>query len=363
MRRRHFLALCGATTTGAAFPGALWAQDGETKTITGTGEVVIAALGGTLQDNQRAAYVEPFAKESGINARLVSYSKLSEALAQHRTGNVAWDVIYMSGGGMLALQQEGALQKIEYGELDEAERAGIKPQSLLQPYGAPDAAFTRVLAYSTKTFASEPRPHSWADVWDVGKFPGPRCLGGFSGTLSPDFEFALLADGVPMDKLYPLDIDRAFKSLDRIRPHVAKFWETGALAPQMLTDGEAVIASAYANRIGDLQKAGAPVAFDWNQGMMYMGYWGILTGAKNYANAMKFISFATRGKSQADFVALNPMGPANSNAFKFILPENGSKLPTAPENIDKQFIYNDEWWASNRQKVQSQWDDWLLSGQ
>lgn len=31
---------------------------------------------------------------------------------------------------------------------------------------------------------------------------------------------ALLADGVPAGKLYPLDIDRAFKKRETIRPNI-----------------------------------------------------------------------------------------------------------------------------------------------
>ena len=37
-----------------------------------------------------------------------------------------------------------------------------------------------------------------------------------------------MADGVPWDKVYPMDIDRAFKSLDRIKPHVDVWWTSGA---------------------------------------------------------------------------------------------------------------------------------------
>jgi putative spermidine/putrescine transport system substrate-binding protein len=351
MRRRDFLTFCGAAAAGSAFPGVVRADEGE---------VVIAALGGTLQDNQRAAYVEPFEKATGVKARLISYTSISEVMAQSASGKVAWDVVYMSGGGMISLQNRDALAKIEYGELEEDERKGL--QALSQPYGAPDAAFTRTLAYNTKKFTAESHPRSWVDVWDVKKYPGPRSLGGFSGTLSPDFEFALLADGVPMDKLYPLDMDRAFASLNKIRPSVVKFWETGALAPQMLTDGEAVIVSAYANRIDDLRRSGAPVAFEWDQGMIYMGYWGILKGARNFKNAMKFIAYATKGKSQATFVSMNPMGPANTNAFKYIEADKQTLLPTSPANIGKQFVYNDEWWAKNRESVQKRWDDWILGG-
>ena len=36
--------------------------------------------------------------------------------------------------------------------------------------------------------------------------------------------------GVPMDKIYPVALDRAFRSLSRIRAAIPKFWDTGALS-------------------------------------------------------------------------------------------------------------------------------------
>src|SRR6516165_2101981 len=50
--------------------------------------------------------------------------------------------------------------------------------------------------------------------------------------------FALLADGVPRDKLYPLDIDRAFKKLDRIKPHIKVWWREGNQSQQLIRDSE-----------------------------------------------------------------------------------------------------------------------------
>ena len=59
-------------------------------------------------------------------------------------------------------------------------------------------------------------PKSWVDFWDVKRFPGARglCINDSPRTLI----FALLADDVPADRLYPLDVDRAFKKLDQIKP-------------------------------------------------------------------------------------------------------------------------------------------------
>ena len=42
----------------------------------------------------------------------------------------------------------------------------------------------------------------------------------------------------------PIDIDRALKSLSRIRPAIRKFWDTGALSAQMLSNKEVVLGSA-----------------------------------------------------------------------------------------------------------------------
>ena len=36
-----------------------------------------------------------------------------------------------------------------------------------------------------------------------------------------------MADGVAPDKLYPLDVDRAFKKLEEIKPNITVWWTSG----------------------------------------------------------------------------------------------------------------------------------------
>ena len=69
--------------------------------------------------------------------------------------------------------------------------------------------FSTVIGWNTKTYGDQ-RPQSWADFWDVKKFPGTRSYRNAVPTLEP----ALMADGVPRDKVYaalsaPGGIDRA----------------------------------------------------------------------------------------------------------------------------------------------------------
>src|SRR5205823_2462578 len=86
------------------------------------------------------------------------------------------------------------------------------------------------------------QPKSWADWWDVKKFPGARSMRDHP---VDNLEFALIADGVAMDKLYPLDVDRAFKKLDQIKPHVNVWWSTGQQPAQLLLDKQFWIDDAW----------------------------------------------------------------------------------------------------------------------
>ena len=62
--------------------------------------------------------------------------------------------------------------------------------------------WAQVLAYRTDAFKGAV-PKGWADFWDTKKFPGDRAMVGTSAGGWPEMEFALMAAGVPADKLYP----------------------------------------------------------------------------------------------------------------------------------------------------------------
>ena len=63
------------------------------------------------------------------------------------------------------------------------------------------------------------KPLSWADFWNVKDFPGKRALPDYASYALP---LALLADGVKPENLYPLDVDRAFASLQKIKGSIAE---------------------------------------------------------------------------------------------------------------------------------------------
>src|SRR5207249_11889199 len=115
-------------------------------------------------------------------------------------------------------------------------------------YGLGTIYYSMNISFRTDVYPKGKHPRSMPEFWDVKKFPGGRTLANVSG-LFMTLEHGLLADGVPFDKIYPIDIDRAFASLDRVKPQVVKWWSPGALPIQMLADKEVNLAIAYSGRI------------------------------------------------------------------------------------------------------------------
>jgi putative spermidine/putrescine transport system substrate-binding protein len=199
-------------------------------------------------------------------------------------------------------------------------------------------------------------PRSWADFWNVDRFPGRR--GMFRGTLQT-LEIALLADGVAPDKLYPLDLDRAFKSLDKIKPHIHVWWTSAAQSVQLVLDGEVDLISGWANRMYAAVAQGAQFRRVWNQAIMGFEGWAVPKGTKNRDTAMEFLAFAARPERQAAFAKLQPVGPTNRGAYKFISDDLARELPTSPANLAGLAYEDAEWIGANLPRIEERWSQWI----
>jgi putative spermidine/putrescine transport system substrate-binding protein len=321
------------------------------------GKVVVRTIGGAYEEANVKAIFEPFMKSTGIEVVKVP-ATLGKLLAMFESGNIELDVVDAGELGVLSLSQKGALDKINYKAWKLTNPDDIDPAVRRDDMVA-DIFFSSVLGYNNQTFPTGKQPRNWAEFWDLKKFAGPRMLADIaSGAV--DLEFALLADGVAKDKLYPIDVNRAFKALDRVRPSIRTFWDTGALSAQMLADKEVVLGSIWNGRLQAVADKGAPLAIEWNEAMLQTQYWAVLKGAKNAENAQRFIDFACQPENQAALAKLIPYGPSNRQAFKSIPADVAARLPSSPENRQKAFLQNGKWWADNRAAVSERWSQWLL---
>ena len=225
-----------------------------------------------------------------------------------------------------------------------------------RPYAAGHLVFSTILAYRQDLFPASGGPRGWNDFWDVRTFPGKRGLRrNPRGTL----EIALLADGVPAEQLYPLDVPRALNKLHQLMPYLV-FWESGAQPVQLLANKTVVMSSAYNGRVFDAaNKEKLPLTWQFNQGLMEVEFWAVPKNSQNLQAAFDFIKFSLDAQRQAEFVNAMAYGPTNSAALRWVRADVLLAIPSSKDALPNQVPVNAEWWAANESTVSAQWDEWL----
>lgn len=318
----------------------------------GSGQVVVAGWGGAIQDAQIKYIYEPFTEETGIEVIVSGPPNTARIKAMVDSGNVEWDLVEGTMDYIGTLGRE-YFQKFPDSVL---ETKGMN-EDFVDEYGVGYYTFTTNIGWNTDKY--EQGMESWADFWDFEKFPGTRTLqGGQSGP--PPIELALLADGVPVDELYPLDLDRAFEKLDELKPHVPQWWSSGSQPGQMMISGQADAASIWSGRVYTLQQEGAAIEKTWNSGMFNTTRWVVPNGAKHAENAFKLAEYSIQPEVQARVWGHYPAGPTNMLAFESMDEEWAKTLPTHPSNVEKGFEVNHEWWGEHRAEAVERWNEWVL---
>ncbi|WP_405866630.1 ABC transporter substrate-binding protein [Streptomyces sp. NBC_00005] len=357
--RRVFLRGVGAVAAGMAATALTGCGTGTSRSVDGgsgknSKTLVVRNSGGTYGDaNQKAVY-DPFTKETGIQVKVVNI-EYAQMLAQIKQGRPQFDVIDDSMADFVLFKQAGATETLDFDRLKNFKNAGIA-KSLVTSNAVGKNYWASVMAYRTDAFGGK-KPSSWADFWDTKAFPGSRALQALDADL-PELEFALLADGVDPDKLYPLDVDRAFRSLDAIKGDVKKFWDTGALPGVLLGRKEVVASSVWHGRLDALIKGGAPLAYQWNGARRQSNALGIPKGAANLDAAYKLVDFSLRPEVQAHYAELYPMAPTVPAAYKKLSSTTAANLASSPAHLESGFDLDVEWWIKHQDAVSKRWQEW-----
>jgi putative spermidine/putrescine transport system substrate-binding protein len=343
--------ICGAAVLAGVWslaPRSAWAQD----RFAGK-KIVFASWGGAYQDAEKAGYCDPFARKSGATVLQdgpVDYAKLRTMI---ETGEPIWDVVDVQDFFVLTAGKAGLLEKIDTAVVD-VNRVDPK---FRQDFGVGNMVFSFNLGYNTAAFPKDRVPKTWADFFDLQKFPGPRSL---RDTPQPVLESALLGDGVDPKALYPLDVERAFRKLDGIKSQ-SVLWSSSSQSQQLLVDRTAVMGMINNGRAFDSVQKGASLAISWEQNLQAGDYLVIPRGSKHRDVAMALIDEMTLPENQAEVANLMALAPTNPEAFKFIHPEVSPWLSTLPENDRKGIMIDKDYWRDNLAPLTEKWTAWKLS--
>lgn len=316
-----------------------------------SGKLVIADNGGSLGAAIKEAYVQPFEKSSGITVTGDSQdSTLGPVKAQVQAGNVKWDVVYLAPIDSALAAQEGLLEPINYSIV---KKDGLRAGAT-DTYRVAAMYSASVIGWNSKLLSNI---DSATALFDLKKYPGKRAI----RTTTPYgvLEIALMADGVSPDKLYPLDVDRAFRKLDTIKEHTI-FYSANEQGVQLLASGETSIGILPNGRAFNARNNGQPIDTTFKNGVMFVDYWVVPKGAKNSVNAMKFLNSLSDTEAQMKVGRIMAYGGNNPKADAQYDAKHQMNMPTSALNEASLVQLDADWWAKNLTSVFKRWQQWLV---
>lgn len=317
-----------------------------------SGSVTITSTGGSFLDILTKTVFNPFTDEAGIKVNTVPAPDLAKIQAMQTTGNVEWDIYQNAGTNVASGSKRGFWDKLDPAMFD-LEDLTVPPRSDSVTFETYPSGIT----WDPKKYGPGKHPANFAEFFDVKGIPGRRCFRKLpDGTL----EAALLADGVAPKNIYPLDLDRAFKVLDRLKS--SSVW--AATTPQtvsLVQTGEVDFSFTYSGRVKATTEpgGGVPLAFSLEQNQIFTDALAVLKGAPNKENALKLIAYILRPEVQARLENEFGLMPVSKKAFPMLSADVRKWLPDM--NNSENLIINDAYWADNYETVSRRFQEWLLS--
>jgi putative spermidine/putrescine transport system substrate-binding protein len=335
--------------------------------------LAIATWGGAYARSQERAYFAPYRllkpnlDIKTINAGGDSVAMLRE---QVKAKKVEWDLVDVTAADAIRLCKEGVALPLWPDYHLQSAPDGTPPtqdfgQTIVAPCFVPEIVYSTTFGYRIDKVKQ--KPESLCDVFDTTRFPGKRAL---EKRPINNLEWALVCDGVPAEQIYEVldsdeGVERALRRLSAIK-HEIIWWTGGEEPATLLADGDVVFASAYNGRLFALVTAKNPrVAMLWDRQVFDFDGWIIPKGAPNLDAALSFIRFATDTQRLADQASYIPYGPARRSSTLAVGKhadfgiDMKPHMPTQADNARTTLIYNYDWWAAHRDRVDARFQEWL----
>lgn len=351
-RRNHVYSL-----TGLAVAIAVFVTD---RPVNAKDQVIIASTGGAYDHALKEAWFDPFTAATGIAVTIVSATNAemrAKATAMVKSDNVSWD-LYLEGEIQAASDAHHQVTEDLTSfcarfstKADLASNACAAGGALLQ-------STATLLAYRQND-NRQATPETWADMWDLGKFPGGRAFPNFDDPWRV-IAAALLADGVKKDDLFPLDLDRAFRKLDEIRDGVTLWWKTGDQSVQGFRNGEYDLGQIWLTRAQAMKNEGLPIGWSYKASFLVGDRIALIKGAPNRENALKLIAFWLDNPAvQAKACDVLSCTPPSTEAISLMSVETRQSMPTMAEIKDSVIVPDAAWINANATMLLQRWNNWV----
>jgi putative spermidine/putrescine transport system substrate-binding protein len=325
--------------------------------------VTVVSWGGAYTESQKLGYGDPTAAKLGIPVDWVDYTGgLSEIKAQKEAGAITWDIMDVYAKDTIIGCDEGIFVEFDF-DKDFAPAPDGTPASqdfftsMPSKCAVGNILYSWNFAYNDATIGDK-KPKTIKDFFNTKKFPGKRAI--YKGAMS-NLEIALVADGVKASgsqaggdllyrKMEGAGIDRALNKIKALCTDPnggCVFWNAGAQPPELLANGEVVMATGWNGRFFNAQMEGTPLVQVWDAQILDYEYFAMVKGGPNDANgkAMKVLREMTSSEGlagSAKYIAYAPWRKSSIAVMEAGEPwyKDGKTnmvphMPTAPKKSKK----------------------------
>lgn len=346
MPARTFLAAVALLAASALAPRSVVASPNDL-TIVLRDESMLHAMG--------SAFVQPFTVLTGTPVQQQLWEGGIDTLrTQAKATDDTWDLVLVDADELAAGCTEGLFEKLDWSAIGGKDHY---VPAAVSDCGAGALIVTTVLAWDKDKLPVAP---SWADFWDVAKYPGKRGLRkGVRGNL----EFALMADGVaPADVYKTLSssegLDRGFRKLDQLRPYIV-WWSTEAEAAHILASGDVLMTSAPSGQIATMAAHDHKnFGLQFTASLSEIQSWAIMKGSPATRMAQQFLYFTGMLAVERRLLQQNGDAGLAKGLNEGLSPELAAISPGNPANLAAGLKIDAAFWRDNLPKLRQRFEAW-----
>jgi putative spermidine/putrescine transport system substrate-binding protein len=322
----------------------------------GAGSLVYSGFGSSSDDAMEETVFKPFTADTGTKVTMDAASEniVAKLRAASAAGDVPWSLIRIEEEDAVVLQKQGLIEPLPE-DLKERISGKFGPDSVTD-YGIPYIDYSSVLICNSKLV--DPCPTNMAEFFDTEHFKGPRTM--YADGWLDNLVFALEADGMAPDEIFPLDVDRAFAKLDEIRDSIDVWWTNSDQSEQIFRDGEVAMGPIWSGRAASLVAEGKGIEPEFEGSLLARELWVVPKGAPNPEGAYELMEwYADHPAAVGAFITERRIGIDMPAAYEHVPKEVTDALPTSPANAAPAVKVDFDWVTENRDAVYKRWQEWL----
>lgn len=325
-------------------------------------KLTVAGWGGASNDSTREAYLDPFEADEGVGASFVDApgTQLARLQAQNEAGKIEWDTFDgLPGDAAFILDEKGYLAPLPADLKADFEKT-LGPERVTS-FGFAHGNLASLIVCNMDRMKTCPK--DMAEFYDTEKFPQKRMFSGIAPIMA--VTTAQVVAGVPRAETSttPVDMDAAFAQLERLKPKVEVFWQSGDQQEQIMRSGAADMGIMWSNRAHRLKTDGMNLQMTWTDSAYEPSYWSVPKGAPNEREAFELMSWiAHHPRAEAKWAELIGASVPNPKAFDYLPDEVVEDLPDEPANFEQLAVPNFAWYAKHTKELDRRYQDFVRGG-